>query len=779
MKAFTSKTGSSLPIWQYGCAVAALILCPFTVGHAQNASAPASADTLALDPFRVQGRPNEGYAAYNTVSGTGMNMPLKDIPISINVITSEFLKDSLVGPTIEAFDYNTSITQFARTGVISKLANVTIRGFAARYILLDGVEAGNFISPDLIDRMEVVKGPNTLYGQSDPGGLINVISKRPLPNDAVTVSAFAGNRGRLGGSLDANMRSDNKRLGLRLLARHDESDGFRRVDGSTSNFAGLIGDYRINKTTNVDFYVTREEIRSVPSERVAFPFEERPTDLNGDGAITNTVVGGVNERSSKYNNNFLPWDWTALTPANHSRQSNSFMSARLVKQLTDNIDIQYRYGRTEGTFKLLSREYDAFVAAGTSNTDIRAEDYSAVDEVHTLNLSARFTLAGMEHSLLVGGRVAQADALRVSRRFFLADGPDAGQTQTPWQQITSLYQQRLGNPSFQFRTQLTKDQALTQNITLDPIPTYEETMAYGKRFSTAGLATEKIRTYYLTDSVALLDKRLHLLAGVRRVNIQSLGYDYLGNLVGAPNDQTNTSYQGGLTYALTGNLSAYGSYATAFIPNARNPDTNTYFAPGKSFAGEVGVKFTDLFGGKISGSLAGYSIKRTNVTNQDFNPNTGFFVSELSDQESKGIDFETYFNLKPGWSGMLGYSYTDAKVVKSVTSSKGLRLEGAAPHRVSLWASYAFSGDWDGWRVGGGMVYVKGPVQQFGTSTNRYVYENGYTTFDFFTRYTTKVYGRPITLGVNIDNLNNVMYWRTRGTLSTPRQVMVSVEAPF
>src|SRR5687768_12367221 len=78
-----------------------------------NASTPPVGETVELSPFVVS-TSVEGYMASNTISGTAMNAPLREVPMTINVITSEFLEDALVGDFANAFDYNSSITQTNR-----------------------------------------------------------------------------------------------------------------------------------------------------------------------------------------------------------------------------------------------------------------------------------------------------------------------------------------------------------------------------------------------------------------------------------------------------------------------------------------------------------------------------------------------------------------------------------------------------------------------------------------------------------------------------------------
>src|SRR5687767_15327629 len=90
-------------------AVACLSPITFLALNAQNAT-----DPVVLDPFDVTTSSPKGYMATNTISGTAMNTPLREVPMAINVITSEFLDDALVGDLNRVFDYNSSITQTFR-----------------------------------------------------------------------------------------------------------------------------------------------------------------------------------------------------------------------------------------------------------------------------------------------------------------------------------------------------------------------------------------------------------------------------------------------------------------------------------------------------------------------------------------------------------------------------------------------------------------------------------------------------------------------------------------
>src|SRR5687768_4328189 len=246
-----------------------------------NASTSPAGETVELSPFIVS-TSVKGYMASNTISGTAMNAPLREVPMTINVITSEFLDDSLVGDLANAFDYNSSITQTNRQPVGNREASWSIRGFRNRNILIDGVSGGDYIPTQLIDRIEVVKGPSTLYGQSDPGGLVNVVTKRPTGANRARIRQRIGQQHLSETTLDYGAPSLGI-LRLRLLGSHLDTNGWRPIDGRKTSFLGLTSDIRLGRSTMVVLNASGSETEGIPAQRATFAFEQLPRDLNGDG----------------------------------------------------------------------------------------------------------------------------------------------------------------------------------------------------------------------------------------------------------------------------------------------------------------------------------------------------------------------------------------------------------------------------------------------------------------------------------------------------------------
>ena len=126
------------------------------------------------------------------------DVPLKDLPQSVSVISNEFLKDVGVDRLDAALDLASGVNRQNNFGGIWD--SFAIRGFAGDEnlpsgVLVNGFNAGRgFGGPrdaSNIDRIEVLKGPNSaLFGRGEPGGTVNVVTKKPQfkPDGSFTIS---------------------------------------------------------------------------------------------------------------------------------------------------------------------------------------------------------------------------------------------------------------------------------------------------------------------------------------------------------------------------------------------------------------------------------------------------------------------------------------------------------------------------------------------------------------------------------------------------------------
>lgn len=212
--------------------------------QAQDNDEGGGGPVFELSPFEVSVSGDSGYRATNTISGTSLNIAIRDLPMSLEAITAEFIEDTGATSFEEALAYSSGVftSQFtesnslgrdganspganrsysgdrspsSRAGTGGRFANgIIIRGFNVPFQNLDGFRYGGMIASygvtlggilDSInmERMEVVRGPNSLlYGTGVLSGIVNVVPRRPLEQQRQNVRFTIGNHGYRRAQLD-------------------------------------------------------------------------------------------------------------------------------------------------------------------------------------------------------------------------------------------------------------------------------------------------------------------------------------------------------------------------------------------------------------------------------------------------------------------------------------------------------------------------------------------------------------------------------------------------
>src|SRR5271154_6769757 len=152
----------------------------------QEVAPPAQSDqtTVVLDPFHVQASTSNGYGAADSSGGSRVDLPIIDVPMSLDVIPRALMDDLGSESYYNALLWVSSMNP----GSDIKNGDMVIRGIevrAASFSVIDGLPSGfgeALQEINFIDRYEVVKGPaGTLYGDFSVGGLVNRILKMPTP----------------------------------------------------------------------------------------------------------------------------------------------------------------------------------------------------------------------------------------------------------------------------------------------------------------------------------------------------------------------------------------------------------------------------------------------------------------------------------------------------------------------------------------------------------------------------------------------------------------------
>ncbi|MCC3240944.1 TonB-dependent siderophore receptor [Enterobacter cloacae complex sp. 2021EL-01169] len=220
----------------------ALFSLLFMAPLAQAADTTAAKDgetlTVTADP-NTPAEATNGYQPLNTSTATLTNMPMLDIPQVVNTVSDKVLEDQHATTLDEAL-YN--VSNVVQTNTLGGTQDAFVRrGFGANR---DGSIMTNGLRTVLprsfnaaTERVEVLKGPaSTLYGILDPGGLINVVTKRPERTFGGSLSATSSSFGGGTGQVDVTGPIDGTRLAYRLTGEYQDEDYWRNFGNERSTF---------------------------------------------------------------------------------------------------------------------------------------------------------------------------------------------------------------------------------------------------------------------------------------------------------------------------------------------------------------------------------------------------------------------------------------------------------------------------------------------------------------------------------------------------------------
>ncbi|MCB4614513.1 TonB-dependent siderophore receptor [Enterobacter asburiae] len=215
-----------------------LFMAPLVQAADNTATKDGETLTVTADPNTTAEATN-GYQPLNTSTATLTNMPMLDIPQVVNTVSDKVLEDQHATTLDEAL-YN--VSNVVQTNTLGGTQDAFVRrGFGANR---DGSLMTNGLRTVLprsfnaaTERVEVLKGPaSTLYGILDPGGLINVVTKRPEKTFGGSLSATSSSFGGGTGQVDVTGPIDGTRLAYRLTGEYQDEDYWRNFGNERSTF---------------------------------------------------------------------------------------------------------------------------------------------------------------------------------------------------------------------------------------------------------------------------------------------------------------------------------------------------------------------------------------------------------------------------------------------------------------------------------------------------------------------------------------------------------------
>ncbi len=712
-----------------------------------HAQVGASGETYTLDPFTVQGDTN-GYSATNSISGTRVNALIKDIPVPITVVTESFIKDFSYNQVEDAVVSDATVTRVGRNeGNFNE--NFTIRGFRSSLNLRNRIPYKGFTDSSMIDRIEIVKGPAAvLYGLSDPGGLVNIITKKPLNVKHTSFNFRIGSESNRRVEWDTGGPLDNEgKVLFRLTGSYDEGDHQRAGGWHNQRFFTPAFTFKPTESTKIDIEYSRQE-RHHAFIRPRNPFV-------GNGFAPNDRWEPVAQ------------DYSPITDKDYTKNTGDAWSIDLTQSFSDNLFLRATVSDT-------SKFTDMFNLVG-AGTDPATHEFTGQSNVEILdggnrNYYVDFTAKDIEigntsHTFLLG---AQRDKSDNFNQVYRLNGGSAalrtalgGYPHTPFNVLTGEGR----NPDGTVQMNVTRQEAQALAIQ------FANQGVGGVTANTGSPTSSKNTSFFIMDQVKAMEGKLNILAGLRRDSIEDRNQD----------KTSNTSIQAGFTFEVSEGLNFYSLYSESFVPNPQRVDTRVSpplvlsFDPSQGEGVDVGFKF-DLIQNKLSGSVAYFNIDRTNILQGNPLPNPPddepiAFLSGL--ENSTGYEAQLFYTPIASTQFVLSYAHTDAKIEETlIEGAKGLRLDQAAKNAVSITGRHTF-GD-TGFFVGGNWLYREGRIQQFSIVRREWAYQKGYSTANVFAGYATEIGGRTHTFRLNVQNALDGLYYDRTETFALGRRWFLS-----
>lgn len=211
-------------------------------------------DEVQLQAVEVIGRARGDYQSDYSFSATKTAILNKDLPQGLATVTKELINDRQAFALQDALK---TVSGVAPTGLYNHFA---IRGITANEDgqIINGLRTRSFyfLQPLTanVERIEVLKGPASVtFASADPGGSVNIVTKKPLANDRKEVSLTAGSFSTIRGALDfTGPLNEDKTLLYRVNAAYQEARSYRDLIDNTSLLLSPSLSYVPNEKTAIN-----------------------------------------------------------------------------------------------------------------------------------------------------------------------------------------------------------------------------------------------------------------------------------------------------------------------------------------------------------------------------------------------------------------------------------------------------------------------------------------------------------------------------------------------
>ncbi|WP_431614112.1 ferrichrome porin FhuA [Enterobacter asburiae] len=636
-------------------------------------------------------------AARQSATGTKTDTPIQKVPQSISVVTAEEMALHQPRSVKEALSYTPGVAVGTR-GASNTYDYLIIRGFAAdgqtQNNYLDGMKMqGNFyndavIDPYMLDRAEIMRGPvSVLYGKSSPGGLLNMVSKRPTTEPLKEIQFKVGTDSLLQTGFDFSDAIDDDGVYSYRLTGVARSNNAQQERAEEQRYAIAPSfSWRPDDKTTFTFlsYFQNEPETGyygwLPKEGTVEPLP------NGDRLPTNFNEGAKNNTYSR-NQKMVGYSF--------DHEFNDTFTVRQNLRFAENKTSQNSvYGYGVCTDPANSGNKQCAALAPSDKGHYLARKY-VVDNEKLQNftvdtqLQSKFSTGEVDHVLLTG-----VDFMRMRNDINSWFGYDDS---VP---LLDLYNPV--NSDFDFGS---KDPATSGPYQI--------------------LNRQKQTGLYVQDQ-AQWDKVLVTLGG-RYDWADQESYNRVTNTT-SKRDDTQFTWRGGVNYLFDNGVTPYFSYSESFEPASQTDAQGKLFSPSKGKQYEAGVKYVPNDRPiVVTGAL--YQLTKTNNLMAD--PAGSFFSVQGGEIRARGVELEAKAALSASVNLVGSYTYTDAEYTTD-TTYKGNTPAQVPKHMASLWGDYTlFDGALSGLTLGTGVRYTG---SSYGDPANSFKV-GSYTVVDALVRY--------------------------------------------
>jgi len=722
-----------------------------------------------LQTVEIVGRSTRKYNSDYSFSATKTASLNKDIPQSISSITKELIADKgaiyladvvkMASGVIPASYYN----QYTIRGISQNEEGQIINGMRTRqYYFLQPLTSN-------IERVEVIKGPSSAtFSSVDPGGSINMVTKKPLAMDRKEVSLTVGSFSTIRGTLDfTGPLNESKTLLYRVNGAYQEAKSFRDLVNNKS-------------------FLISPSFSYIPNEKTAINTELILSDMTGVLDRGQPIFGAV---AGKTDLNKTPISLNLGASGDYFKSKEMILMTNFAHKFTSKIGFNASYMKQTWTENLQEHRTTNGFAVDINNQPVttlammqfvQRKQYWDVD-----NLSAYFNFdfktGKLNHKLLTGYDLSSwnkniGGGQNAARGFLLKDGTVASSfvpaNASNYQTVTvngvvlpkpNVNFFDLNNPSYALRN--TEDYVMNVRTALPS-------------------ALTTTNAVYIQDQIQW--EKFTFLLGLRSEWFEDITNYKSNNELTVKKNALLPRI--GVTYAVNSAINVYTTYlegyqpqsnTTTLMPQTGSLPAGSLFKPLESDLKEFGLKAVFL-NNTVSFNAAVYEINQRNILMNANDPANPDLLVTRGSERSRGFECDLAGYITPDWQINASYSYIDAEITNDANVSLiGQRKQNTPKNSANLWTRYNFKSDsaLENFGIGLGMQYQSSKVPWF---------TRDFTLPDF-TIFDAALYYKPkgdMQVALNAGNLLNKTYWLgaqnyLRLFPGSPRNVSLTVTYKF